>query len=48
MFQGGFEVVGDFLGNHVWRGEVGAFFKRVVFQPEDVEVRLPSSSNVWR
>jgi len=40
LFEGGFEVVGDLLGDDAGGGEVGGFFEGVVFEPEDVEVDL--------
>ena len=40
LLQSGFKVVHNFLRNDFWRGEVGAVFQRVVFEPEDVEVLL--------
>jgi hypothetical protein len=37
LFQGGFEVVGDFLGGNFGGGQIGGFFQRIVFQPQDVQ-----------
>ena len=37
MFEGGFEVVDDFLGDDVGVGKIGGVFEGVVFEPEDVE-----------
>jgi hypothetical protein len=38
--QGGFEVFGDFAGEDVGIGEIGAVFEGLVFEPEEVEVYL--------
>ncbi len=38
LFQGGFEVGGDFAGDDFRGGEVGGFFEGVVFEPEDVQI----------
>jgi hypothetical protein len=40
LFQGGFQIGGDFLGDDFGGGQVGGFFQGVVFQPEDVEVHF--------
>ena len=40
MLQRGFQVVRDVLRDDFRRGQIGGFFQRVVFQPEDVEVHL--------
>jgi hypothetical protein len=40
LFQGGLQVFRDLGGDDFGRREVGGFFKRIVFQPEDVEVLL--------
>jgi hypothetical protein len=37
LFEGGFEVFDDFLGEHVRIGEVVGFFQGFVSEPEDVE-----------
>ena len=37
LVQGGYEVVGDFLGDDVGAVEVFGFFKGFIFEPEDVE-----------
>src|SRR5690348_945435 len=38
LLQRGFQVIGDFVGQHIGFGEVGAVFQALVLQPEDVEV----------
>ena len=40
MGEGGFEVVHDFQGDDSGGGEVRRFLQGVVFEPEDVEVRI--------
>ena len=37
LFEGGFEVVDDFLGDHIGIGQIGGVFEGVVFEPEEVE-----------
>lgn len=37
MFESGFEVVDDFLGEDVGVGEIIRFFESFVSEPEDVE-----------
>jgi len=37
LFEGGFEVFDDFLGENVWTGKVVEFFEAFVSEPEDVE-----------
>ena len=32
------QIVGDFLGQDAWVGQVFAVFQRIIFEPEDVEV----------
>ena len=46
LFQGGFEVVGDFLGDDFRGGQIGGFFQRIVFQPENVQVHLVALQQV--
>jgi len=46
LFEGGFEVGGDFLGDDFGGGEVGGFFEGVVLEPEDVEVDLVALEEV--
>ena len=43
LFQSGFEVIDDFLGDDVGVGEIGGVFKGVVFDPEDVEAGFVAS-----
>jgi hypothetical protein len=38
LFEGGFEVVGDFLSDDFGRGQIGGFFQGIILEPEDVEV----------
>ena len=48
LFEGGFEVFDDFLGENVGIREVVGFFEAFVSEPEDVEagfVALVSSSS---
>ena len=40
LFERGFQVIGDFLGDYFGCGQISGFFARVVFQPENVEVHL--------
>jgi hypothetical protein len=40
MLKRGLEVVGDFLSQHVGRGEIVGVFEALVFEPEDVEVHF--------
>jgi hypothetical protein len=37
LFQGGFEVFDDFLGEYVGIREVVGFFEAFISEPEDVE-----------
>jgi len=37
LFEGGFEIVNDFLGENVRIGEIVGFFQAFVSEPEDVE-----------
>ena len=37
MFEGGFEVVDDFLSDHIGIWEIGGVFEGVVFEPEEIE-----------
>jgi len=36
----GFQILDNFLRNHIGIGKVGAVFKAFVFEPENVEVEL--------
>jgi hypothetical protein len=38
LFEGGFEVFDDFLGQYVGIGKVVGYFEAFVFEPEDLEV----------
>jgi hypothetical protein len=40
LFHRRFQIGGDVGGDDFRRGQVGALFQRVIFQPEDVEVHL--------
>ncbi|MBI2349924.1 MAG: hypothetical protein HYV00_00295 [Deltaproteobacteria bacterium] len=40
LFEGGFEVFDDFLGQDVGIGKVVGFFDAFIFEPEDVEAGL--------
>jgi hypothetical protein len=40
LFEGGFEVLDDFLGENVGIGEIVGVFKAFVSEPEDVEPGL--------
>jgi hypothetical protein len=40
LFQGGFEVIDDFLGENVGIGEIVGDFEAFVSEPEDVEAGL--------
>jgi hypothetical protein len=47
LFEGGFEVVDDFLSKNVRIGKIVGFFQAFVPEPEDVEagiIRLMRSS----
>jgi hypothetical protein len=37
LFEGGFEIFDDFLGQNVWIGKSARFFEAFVSDPEDVE-----------
>jgi len=37
LFEGGFEVVDDFLGENVGIGEIVGVFEALVSEPKDVE-----------
>jgi len=37
LFEGGFEVVGDFLGGNVGIGDVVGFFQAFISESEDIE-----------
>lgn len=37
LFESGFELFNDFLGQNVGIGEVVGFFERFVSEPEDIE-----------
>ena len=37
LFEGGFEIVDDFLGKDIGIGEIVGFLKAFVSDPEDVE-----------
>ena len=38
LFEGGFEVLDDFLGEKIGIGEIVGFFKAFIADPEDIEV----------
>ena len=40
LFEGGFEVFDDFLGENVGIGEIVGFFQALVAEPEDIEAGL--------
>jgi hypothetical protein len=40
LFEGGFEVVDDFLGENIRIGEIVGFFEALVSEPENVEAVL--------
>jgi hypothetical protein len=40
LFEGGFEVVDDFLGEHVGVGKIVGVFETFVAEPKDVEAGL--------
>ena len=40
LFQGGFEIVDNFLGENVGIGEVGGFFAAFFYETKDGEPRL--------
>ena len=40
MFEGGFEIFDDFLGEDVGIGKIIGFFECFVSEPEDVEAGL--------
>jgi hypothetical protein len=40
LFQGGFEIFGDFLGENVGIREIVRFFEAFVPKPEDVQLAL--------
>ena len=40
LFEGGFEIFNDFLGQNVGIGEVVGLFEALVSEPEDVEAGL--------
>ena len=40
MFEGGFEVFDDLLGENIGIGEVVGFFEAFIPEPEDVEAGL--------
>jgi hypothetical protein len=47
LFEGGFEIVDDFLGKNVGIGKIVGVFEAFVSEPEDVEagiIRLMRSS----
>jgi hypothetical protein len=39
LFEGGFEVIDDFLGENVGIGEIVGVFEAFVAEPENVEAR---------
>ena len=47
MFEGGFEVVDDFLGQNVRVGEIVGFFEAFVSEPEDVEAGLIAIDEIF-
>jgi len=44
LFQGGFEILTDFLGQNVGVGKVVRLFEAFVSEPEDVEAGLVADS----
>jgi len=40
LFEGGFQVFDDFLGQHIGIGEIVGLFEAFVSEPEDVETGL--------
>jgi len=40
LFEGGFEIFDDFLGEDIRIGEIVGFFEAIVSEPEDVEAGL--------
>jgi hypothetical protein len=47
LFEGGFEVLDDFLGQNAGVGQVVGFFECFVSQPEDVEAGLVAADEFF-
>ena len=45
LFEGGFEVFDDFLGEHTGVGEVIRFFEAIASEPANIQVGFPALSS---
>jgi len=44
LFEGGFEVFDDFLGENVGVGQIVGVFEAFISEPQDVEARLVAAA----
>jgi hypothetical protein len=47
LFEGGFEVIDDFLGENVGIGKIVGVFEALVYKPEDVEAGLVAADEFF-